>query len=376
MSNISLISLYITSKRISTFCCYLHMYYEQLMVRINAEMKIYDYISIFMIILFSIGYLNSLENIQFTSFAQDKEQQQQQQQQQPPSRNVIVTIPKGSANPEVDITNLSPRQWYDPRSVSINVNDTITWSNNDTEPHTVTSGLGGGISSLLTNSQGNPNGLFDTGLFAADTSASIKFNESGTFNYFCTVHPWMEGVVHVKNSTTNIPPYAVDQFGNKIDDFPVYNFTQDERVEIGLSWSPSPIVTNERVTFIMDFFEYPENSRLHLWPYNFVILQNGVEIYRTSEITQVGSSSQTYGFSAPGKTIIKVESANNKSSFVQFGTIVYENPRVTSTEFQNVSNKSFSLLSPLNLVYFVYGIIIILPIALVVIIVLYRKKKI
>jgi plastocyanin len=341
------------------------------MDRINAEMKIYDYISIFMIILISIGYLNSLENIQFTSFAQDKEQQQQ-----PSSRNVIVTIPKGSANPEVDITNLSPRQWYDPRTVSINVNDTITWSNNDTEPHTVTSGLGGGISSLLTNSQGNPNGLFDTGLFAADTSASIKFNESGTFNYFCTIHPWMEGVVHVKNSTIDIPPYAVDQFGNKIVDFPVYNFTQDERVEIGLSWSPAPIVTKEPVTFIMDFFEFPENSRLHLWPYHFVILQNGVEIYRTSDITQVGSSSQTYGFSAPGKTIIKVESANNKSSFVQFGTIVYENPRTTSTEFQNVSNNSFSLLSPLNLVYFVYGIIIILPIALIVIIVLYRKKKI
>ncbi|HJR48729.1 MAG TPA: hypothetical protein VJ799_11290 [Nitrososphaeraceae archaeon] len=61
--------------------------------------------------------------------------------QEKSSNKTLVDIPKGSANPEVDITNLSPRQWYDPRSVSINVNDTVIWNNNDTEPHTVTSGL-------------------------------------------------------------------------------------------------------------------------------------------------------------------------------------------------------------------------------------------
>ena len=26
-------------------------------------------------------------------------------------------------------------------------------------------------------------------------SYSLKFNESGTYNYFCTIHPWMEGIV-------------------------------------------------------------------------------------------------------------------------------------------------------------------------------------
>ena len=44
-------------------------------------------------------------------------------------KNIIVTIPKGTANPEVDITKLGPRQWYLPRQVSIIVNDTITWTN-------------------------------------------------------------------------------------------------------------------------------------------------------------------------------------------------------------------------------------------------------
>jgi plastocyanin len=328
-------------------------------------MKMYDNISIIVFVFVGIGCLYNSYNTSFFLYAQDQE-----------SMNLTVKIPKGAANPEVDITNLSPRQWYDPRGISINVNDTVRWINNDTEPHTVTSGVGGGISSLLTNSQGDPTGLFDTGLFAAGTSATIIFNESGTFNYFCTIHPWMEGVVHVKNSSTNIPPHAVDEFGNKIDDFPLYNFTDNKRVEIGLSWSPASIITNEPINFIMDFFEFPENSRLHLWPYNFVILQNGTEIYRTNGITQIGSSSQTYHFNSAGETIIKIENADNKSSFVQFGTTVYKNPYNASKEVQNVSNSSFSLLSPLNLVYFVYAIIIVLPLFLVAIIILYRKKKI
>ncbi len=328
-------------------------------------MKTCDYFGVILLVIVSIGFLFNTSNVPFFSYAQEQQ-----------SRDTIITIPKGSANPEVDVTNLSPRQWYDPREISINVNDTIKWINNDTEPHTVTSGLGGGLNSLLTNSQGKPNGLFDSGLFSPNTSTYIKFNESGTYNYFCTVHPWMEGVVHVRNNNTNIPSYPVDEFGNKIDDFPLYNFTDNKRVEIGMSWSPASIITNEPIHFIMEFFKFPENTKLHLWPYNFVILQNNTELSRTTGITQVGSSAQTFAFNSTGPTIIKVESADNKSSFVQFGTTVYKNPYNTSKEFQNVSNSSFSLLSPLNLVYFVYAIIIVLPLFLVVIIILYRKKKI
>ncbi|MDF0680586.1 MAG: plastocyanin/azurin family copper-binding protein [Candidatus Nitrosocosmicus sp.] len=292
-----------------------------------------------------------------------------------PSNQSIVIIPKGSANPEIDITNLTPRQWYDPLEISVGVNDTIIWTNNDTEPHTVTSGTGGGLNSLLSNTKGQPDGLFDSGLFGPGNMASIQINQSGTYHYFCTIHPWMEGIIHVQGNNTNIPSYAVDEFQKKIADFPLYNFTDDDKVEIGLSWTPSSMTTNVPINFIMDFFEYPKNTRMHLWPYNFVILQNNTEIYRTSDISQVGSSSQIFAFNSSGPTIIKVESADNKSSFVQFGTFVYENPYNTTSEFQNVSNSS-KFLSPLTLVYIVYAIIIVLPISVAVIIFLYKKKKI
>lgn len=314
-----------------------------------------------MIAIFFCSYQNTTD---YSAFAQQK----------PIEKNIIIT--KGSANPEVDITKLTPKQWYSPREITINVNDTVKWVNNDTEPHTVTSGMGAGISSVLTNAKGKPSGLFNSGLFSSGQSFSLKFNNSGTYNYFCTIHPWMEGVVKVVGNASNIPTYAVNEFGKKINKFPLYNFTADKSIEMGISWNPASILTGKSVSFIMDFFKFPENSRLHLWPYNFVLIQNGKEIYRTSGITQIGSSSQSYAFNNGGKTIIKIESGDNPNSFVQFGTIVYKNPYGNAKNVQNVSNSSSFLLSPLTLVYIVYVIIIGIPIATVIIIILYKKKKI
>lgn len=322
-------------------------------------------ISCYLLILCSIFWLYDFIESSDSIYAQERHS----------NKATVIEIPKGSANPEVDVTNLTPKQWYTPKEVTINVNDTIKWTNNDTEPHTVTSGIGGGLNSLLSNSKGQPDGLFDSGLFGPDNTTSIKFNQSGVYHYFCTIHPWMDGTIKVQGNDTNIPSYPVNEFQNKIDDFPLYNFTDDGKVEIGLSWTPSSITTNVPVNFLMDFYEYPKNTRMHLWSYNFVILQNNAEVFRTSDISQVGSSSQTFAFNSTGPAIIKVESANNKSAFVQFGTFVYENPYNITSEFQNVSN-SFVLLSPLTLVYIVYVIIIVLPISTAIIILLYKKKKI
>ena len=289
-----------------------------------------------------------------------------------------IMIAKGSANPEVDITNLSPKQWYDPRVITVNVNDTIRWTNNDTEPHTVTSGIGGGISSVMTNGRGTPNGLFDSGLFSPGSTISMHFNKTGVYNYFCTIHPWMEGVVRVvgSNESSAIPPFAVNGQGEKIQDFPLYNFTDDKKIEIGLSWTPDSILTNKQISFLMDFYKFPGNVRAHLWPYNFVVLQEGKEIYRTEGISQVGSSAQTYVFSQPGKVTIKIENTQNPSQSVEFETTVYKNPYDNAANVQNVSNQTFNLISPLTLVYLVYAVIIGIPAAFVIIIVLYKKGKI
>ena len=95
-----------------------------------------------------------------------------------------VSLPVGSAVPGCEETDAC----YIPGSVSIGVGDMVTWSNDDTAAHTVTSGT----------ASGGPDGIFDSSLFAADTTFSHTFDEEGTFDYFCMVHPWMVGLITVE----------------------------------------------------------------------------------------------------------------------------------------------------------------------------------
>jgi plastocyanin len=65
---------------------------------------------------------------------------------------------------------------------------TVTWSNDDSAAHTVTSG---------TPSDGH-DGLFDSGLFMSGSDYEFTFEDAGTYDYFCMVHPWMIGFVNVE----------------------------------------------------------------------------------------------------------------------------------------------------------------------------------
>ena len=95
----------------------------------------------------------------------------------------IVSAPAGSSVPGCEERN----QCFIPADVTISVGDTVTWSNDDTAAHTVTSGIA---------SEG-PDGIFDSSLFMAGTTFEHTFNEAGEFDYFCMVHPWMTGKVKV-----------------------------------------------------------------------------------------------------------------------------------------------------------------------------------
>ena len=129
------------------------------------------------------------------------------------------------------------------------------------------------------------------------------------------------------------------------------------------------IVTGRPVPLIIDFYKMPENTRLHLWPYNFAIFQNGKEIHRTNGMAELGASTQKYTFGSGGKTIIKIENAQNPSSCIQFGTIVYKNQSgltdaTTNTNNGQGTNQSvWNTVYPLMLVYFVYAVIIVIPLA-------------
>ena len=73
-----------------------------------------------------VSYISSIVIITCTFYYNDMRYAYAEQGNENNNKNIIVTIPKGSANPEVDITKLGPRQWYLPRQITIHTNDTIT----------------------------------------------------------------------------------------------------------------------------------------------------------------------------------------------------------------------------------------------------------
>ncbi len=88
---------------------------------------------------------------------------------------------KGPGSNEVFIQNMA----FDPGTITITVNTTVTWTNKDAVAHTVTS----------------DNGSFDSGNIPANGTFSHTFSTAGSFSYHCTIHPYMTGVVKVNTAS-------------------------------------------------------------------------------------------------------------------------------------------------------------------------------
>jgi plastocyanin len=79
-----------------------------------------------------------------------------------------------------------------PTEVTIDVGDTVVWTNSDAATHTVTSG---DIDDPSVWGE-----LFDSGLAKPGTPFEYTFDEAGEYPYLCQLHPWMIGNVIVKSS--------------------------------------------------------------------------------------------------------------------------------------------------------------------------------
>ena len=106
----------------------------------------------------------------------------------------VITIPTGAANEN------SPYFWSEKSTgvttgeIIIFSGDSVTWKNADTAFHTITS---------VTQS-GEEDDLFDSGFFTAGKSYTRQFDDFGDYYYYCSLHPWMNGVVHVVSNTGSV----------------------------------------------------------------------------------------------------------------------------------------------------------------------------
>jgi len=107
-------------------------------------------------------------------------------------QKVEVTIPTGTGSPGQECVETN--SCYDPAEVVIDVGGEVTWINVDA-----------GVSNFHTATSGQPGdddagAMFNSDLLQQDGKFTYKFEEAGTFNYFCMVHPWMVGVVTVQEA--------------------------------------------------------------------------------------------------------------------------------------------------------------------------------
>ncbi len=86
-----------------------------------------------------------------------------------------ITIVQGAGNPK-------NAQFFDPVSFTVKAGTTVTWVNKDGAAHTVTS---------------SDSKLFDSGNVDAGGTYKFTFTQPGTYQYYCTLHPWMKGTMIV-----------------------------------------------------------------------------------------------------------------------------------------------------------------------------------
>jgi plastocyanin len=80
-------------------------------------------------------------------------------------------------------------KFYDPSPANVAVGTTVTWTNNDATLHTVYSGT--------PDDSANSGKLFQSTYMAKGQTFEHKFDTAGTFDYYCTLHPFMLGKIVV-----------------------------------------------------------------------------------------------------------------------------------------------------------------------------------
>jgi hypothetical protein len=76
---------------------------------------------------------------------------------------------------------------FSPATLTITAGDTVTWTNDDDSPHTVTSAA------------------FDSGNLDAGATFSFTFTEPGTYAYVCSYHDEMQATIVVEPASAPAP---------------------------------------------------------------------------------------------------------------------------------------------------------------------------
>jgi len=128
--------------------------------------------------------------------------------------NVEVRIPVGANEPGCEKTN----ECFIPFEVTISAGDTVTWINDDSSSHTVTSGdLKKDVNKIGLD---YPNG-FNSPLLKSGESWTHTFEKVGVYPYFSMVGLWMTGIVNVESSSIEEEIETPDNTETEVSEKPV-----------------------------------------------------------------------------------------------------------------------------------------------------------
>jgi nitrite reductase (NO-forming) len=71
---------------------------------------------------------------------------------------------------------------FSPQAALVKAGETVTWTNSDSVPHTIDS----------------RDGSISSGYITKGKSFQHTFYEAGTYEYYCTLHPWMTGSIKIE----------------------------------------------------------------------------------------------------------------------------------------------------------------------------------
>lgn len=72
---------------------------------------------------------------------------------------------------------------YEPAELTVPVGTKVSFTNEDSTPHTATSKM---------------SGAFESGSIDTDQTRAITLEDAGTFAYYCAFHPFMKGTITVE----------------------------------------------------------------------------------------------------------------------------------------------------------------------------------
>ena len=147
------------------------------------------------------------------------------------SESFPVAIPTGA-------TTTNTNEPFVPSTVNVPINSTVVWTNNDNSVHTVTSGL----------PEQGARGMFDSGILSRGATFNFTFNKTGSYQYHCSLHPFMRGSVivgggeGVTNASLSTSTTIADTSNQTM---PTTNMTQSTQGQ-DISLQDSPIVINAK----------------------------------------------------------------------------------------------------------------------------------